>query len=108
MESLALVRDIGQWGIGSPAAFGRTAGNEKAGQHDHATHTERPETGGVYFRKGHVRRPDLERHDKIAEGGERDRHHAQKDHDGAVHCTERVVTLTGHHTFCERAKEGTK
>ncbi len=39
----------------------------------------------VDFREGHVRRADLERHDKISEGGKRHRHNPEKDHDRAVH-----------------------
>src|SRR6266513_3014346 len=96
MEPRALVRDIGQRRIGSPPALGRAAGNKKAGQHDHSADAERPETGGVYFRQGHVRRADLKRHDKIPKRSARDRHYTQEDHDGAVHRAERVIKLRRH------------
>ena len=39
----------------------------------------------VDFREGHVRRPDLERHDEISEGGKGNWNDAEEDHDRAMH-----------------------
>ena len=86
MERRALIGNIRERRVRSPTAFGRAARNKKTRQHDQAADPKRPETGGVYFWKRHVRRADLERHNEIAKRRERDRHNAKEDHDRAVHC----------------------
>ncbi len=83
--------DGGQRRIGGPARLRRAAGNEEADQHDEAAHHVSLVAGHVDARKRHVRRADLQRHDKIAERGEGQRHDAQKHHDGAVHRAEGIV-----------------
>src|SRR5947208_1025651 len=84
--SRAGVGNRGQRHVGSPAALGRAAGHEETYQHDNAPDKNGPVARHVYFREGHVRRADLERHDKIAKRGKRQWHDAEKDHDRAVHC----------------------
>ena len=81
----ALVGDDRERRVGGPSAFRGAARNEEADQHDEATEEKRLVARHVDFRKGHIRRADLERHDEIPEGGERDRHDAEEDHDRAVH-----------------------
>src|SRR5207248_295798 len=65
-----------------------------------------PETGGVDLRKGHVRRPDLQRDDEVSKSGKGHRHNTEKDHDRAVHSAKRVVELWRH--FAARHRAGAK
>src|SRR5207302_10147587 len=88
MRIRAGIGDDSQWRIGSPTAFGGAAGNKKTHQHDDGADNKRPITGGVYLGEGHVGRADLQRNDKISEGGEGDRNDPGKDHDRAVHGAE--------------------
>ena len=71
----------------------RAARSEEAGQHDQATGQEAPVAGHVEFGKGHIWRADLQRHHVVAESADRQRHHAEKHHDGAVHGTELIVEV---------------
>ena len=71
--------------IGSPATLGCAARHEETDEHDHASNRKRPKTCGVHLWECHVRRADLQRHHEISESRERQRHHAGKNHDGAVH-----------------------
>src|SRR5439155_4472734 len=92
--------------IGSPTTFGGTAGNKKTHQHDDAADDKRPITGSVYFRERHVGRADLERDDKISEGGEGERHYPKKNHDRPMHGAEGIVELRRH--FAVRHRAGSK
>ena len=96
MVGCAFVGNYGQRRVRSPAAFGRAAGNKETGQHDNAADEQRPETGRIDFGERHIRRTDLQWHDKVAEGREGYRHNAHKDHDRAVHCAQRVIKLGRH------------
>ena len=88
MKRRTCVRHDRERCIRGPTAFGRAARHEKARQHDDAANPERPEAGRVDLRKRHVRRADLQRHDKIAEGRERHRHDAEENHDRSMHRAE--------------------
>ena len=83
--SRAFVCDDREWRVGSPSAFGCAARHEETYEHDAAADKESLVARHVDFRKGHVRRADLQRHDEISKRGEGDRHDAEKDHDCAVH-----------------------
>ena len=72
------------------------AGDEKAAEHREATEDEAPVARHVDLREGHVRRPDLERQHEISESADGEGHHAEEDHDGAVHRAELVVELGEH------------
>ena len=93
-ERLAMRRNRGrQWRIGSPARLRRAARNEKAHQHHDAAEDVSLITRHVHTRKCHVRRANHQRHHVIAERRERQRHHAEENHDGAVHRAERIVKV---------------
>src|SRR5205823_12853773 len=83
--SRPLVRDHREWRVRSPTAFGRTAGNKETDEHDDAADKKGLIARHVDLRISHVRRADLERHDEITEGRERDRNNPEEDHDRAVH-----------------------
>ena len=57
---------------------------------------EAPVAQHVDLREGHVRRADLERQHEIPESADGEGHHAEEDHDGAVHRAELVVELGEH------------
>ena len=106
-ESLAGTgNDRGQWRIGSPARLSRAARHEKAHQHDHSADDIDLVTGHVNTRKRHVRRADLQGHDEITEGRERQRHDAQKHHDGAVHGAEGIVQIRAHDALVRHVAQG--
>ena len=95
-----------KWRIGSPTTLGCTARHEETDEHDHTAHRKRPETCSIHFRESHVRRADLQWHDEVSKRSERQRHYAQKNHDCAVHGTERVVKIRRH--FPVRHRAGSK
>src|SRR5438067_1680678 len=63
--SRACIGNRGQRHVRSPAALGRTAGNEETCQHDAAPDKKCPVARHVYLWEGHVWRADLERHNEI-------------------------------------------
>ena len=72
------------------------AGNS-SNRTEHPAGQECPVRGHVEARERHVGRADLEGHDVVAEGSDRERHDAHEDHDGPVHRPELVVELGRHH-----------
>jgi len=93
----------------------QNAGNEKAHQHHDAAQKICLVTRHVDARKRHVRRANHQRHHVVAERGERQRHHAQEDHDRPVHRAEGIVEfrrnrpVAGHgraeHFFQQRSEK---
>src|SRR5439155_18587734 len=63
--SVTQLRDIGQRRIGRPAASGCSRWEKKTRQQRHCSKNERPVAKHVYLRKGHIRRPDLQRDDVV-------------------------------------------
>ena len=110
MEGRAVICDVGQGCGRCPPALGRAARYKKARQHNHAANSKRPETGRVYFRKCHVGRADLKRHDKIAKGGEGHRHDSKKNHNRAMHRAKGIIQIgrnrtVGSHVLSENIIE---
>src|SRR4051812_23965138 len=98
MKSRSAVRNVRERRIRSPPSLGGTARDKKTENHHDRSKEKCPKARGIYFRKRHIRRADLERNDKITEGSKGDRHHPKEDHDGAMHRAERVVALRGKHS----------
>jgi hypothetical protein len=94
--SRAGIRNSRERRIGSPATLGRATRHEETNQHNHAANPKRPKTCSVHLWEGHIRRANLQRHNEVSKRCERQRHHAEKNHDCAVHGTERVVKIRRH------------
>ena len=54
------------------------------------------DAAGVHFRECHVRRTDLQRHHEISKCGKGQGHDSEKDHDRAVHCSQRIIKVRSH------------
>src|SRR5207247_10148663 len=102
MKIRAGIGDDSEWRIGSPTAFGSTAGNKQTHQHNDAADDKRPITGGVHFSERHVGRTDMDRVDKMSEGGEGERHYLENEHDRRLHGPSTMVVLPRPYTVRSR------
>ena len=88
-----------QRGIGGPPRLGGAAGNEEADEHDNAANHVKLVARHVHARESHVRRPNLQRDQVVAERAEGQGHDSQKDHDRAVHRAEGIVQVRRNDPF---------
>ena len=87
------VGGVGQRRVGEPAEGRRATGGEEATGRDEPTEEVEPVGEHVEPRERHVGRADLQRHERVGEGGEQ-RRREQQQHDRAVH-REHLVVLVG-------------
>ena len=65
---------------------------------------EKPETGHIQSREGHVGSTNLKRCHIIAESTERQRHDGEEDHDGSMHRSKGVVQISLHDTAVDHVR----